>query len=135
MKWLKHAFALDPPGPAEPTESERAVVERLCQELVRRHMDGVALVALESCRPLNYLGAQALHVIAPLVGVLVSTQGLRQLAGFLERRGSIDYLCARIEELRHQLEAKADLCSQPASAPNGSQLAPPASHPSAPHES
>ncbi len=134
MKWLKHAFALDPPGPAQPTESERAVLERLCQELVRRHLDGVALVALESCRPLNYLGAQVLHVIAPLAGVLVSSQSLRQLAGFLERRGSIDYLCARIEELRHEQTAGADAGAQPASTAAGSKLPESSCPPSVPHE-
>lgn len=134
MKWLKHAFALDPPGPAEPTENERAVVERLCRELVRRHLDGVALVALEMCRPLNYLGAQALYMIAPLAGVLVSVQGLQQLAGFLARRGSIDYLSARVEELQQQQAARADAGSRPAPTLHGSQLAPSSSCPSAPHE-
>lgn len=106
MKWLKHAFALDPPGPAEPTESQRLVVERLCGELVRRHLDGVALVALESCRPLHYLGAQVLHVIAPLAGIVLSTSALNELAAFLERRGSIDYLCMRLETLRQNQAAR-----------------------------
>ena len=38
MNWIRHAFALDPPGPAEPTEAERPIVDRLCREVVRRRL-------------------------------------------------------------------------------------------------
>lgn len=129
MKWLRHAFALDPAGPAEPTESQRAVVERLCRELVRRRLDGVALMALESCRPLNYLGAQALHVIAPLASVLFSARALGELAAFLERRGSIDYLCTCIEALRHEPAAGTEAQR----APEGPASRDAAPQPTCPH--
>jgi hypothetical protein len=38
VRWLKHAFAVDPPGPAEPTPLQRAAAETICREIVRsRH--------------------------------------------------------------------------------------------------
>jgi hypothetical protein len=99
MNWFRHAFALDPPGPAEPTEAERSIVDRLCQEVVRRQMTAPALAFLEMSRPLNFLAANAIHFFSPLLSVLVTGDEHRRFAEFLERRGSIDYLCRRIEEL------------------------------------
>ena len=104
MRWLKHAFAVDPPGPAEPTLEQKAAVDKVCAEIVRRHLTTPALLFLEMSRPLNYLSAQALHFFAPFVSVLTNAEGHRHFAAFLERRGSMDYLCGRIEEL----EAEAD---------------------------
>ena len=99
MQWLKHAFAVDPPGPAEPTPEQQAAVDKVCAEIVRRHLTTPALLFLEMSRPLNFLGAQALHFFAPFVSVLTDAEGHRHFAAFLERRGSVDYLCRRMEEL------------------------------------
>ncbi len=99
MRWLKHAFAIDPPGPAEPTDEQREAVDAVCRQIVKRHLTTPCLVFLEMARPLNYLGSQALHFFAPVLSVLTSRQGHRHFAAFLEHRGSIDYLCRRIEEL------------------------------------
>ena len=99
MQWLKHAFAIDKPGPAQPTPEQQPVVDRLCEEVVRRHMAGPAIVMLETLRPLNFVGAQALHFLSPFVSALVDSNAHKHLAAFLEHRGSIDYLCDRIEEL------------------------------------
>ena len=99
MRWLKHAFAVDPPGPAEPTPEQRAAVGRICEEVARRQMTTPALVFLEMSRPLNYLGAQALHFFQPFVSVFTSTEQYQHFAAFLERRGSIDYLCGELERL------------------------------------
>jgi len=99
MNWFRHAFALDPPGPAEPTEAERPSVDRLCQEVVRRHLTVPTLAFLEMSRPLNFLAANAIHFFSPVLSVLVTGDEHRRFAEFLERRGSVDFLCRRIEEL------------------------------------
>lgn len=99
MKWLKHAFAVEPDGPAEPTEPQRVVIERVLRAIVRRRMATPALMLLETTRPLNYLGAQAMHFLAPVVTAVVDQEGYEEFAAFLERRGSVDYLCGQIEAL------------------------------------
>jgi hypothetical protein len=134
MRWLKHAFALDPAGPAEPTEAQRAVVERVCREVVRRHLDAWALVALESCRPLHYLGAQALYLVIPLASVLWDSRALAEFAAFLERRGSIDYLCTRIEALRQEPSSGTRAAQAAAASSGESRTFPPSCPPPAPHE-
>lgn len=102
IKWLKHAFAVDPPGPAEPIGEQRAVVEKVCREVVRRRLTTPALAFIEMSRPMNYLGAQALHFFAPFVAAVTDSQGHRHFAAFLENRGSIDYICRRIEEIEDE---------------------------------
>ena len=99
MHWLKHAFAVDPPGPAEPTDEQRGSVDKVCAEIVRRRLTTPTLLFLEMSRPLNCLSAQALHFFAPFVEVLTDSAAHRHFAAFLEQRGSVDYLCRRIEEL------------------------------------
>jgi hypothetical protein len=111
MNWIRHAFALDPPGPAEPTEAERPIVDRLCQEVVRRRLTVPAIAFLEMSRPLNFVAANTLHYFAPILSALGTGEDHRRFAEFLERRGSIDHLCRRIEELERQ-----DLERQPPAA-------------------
>lgn len=99
MKWWKHAFAVDPPGPAEPTNEQKSVIDRLCSEVVRRHLTTPALLFLSLCHPMNYFGSQALIFFTPLIELFTDKKGHRSIAEFLEHRGSIEYLCNRIEEL------------------------------------
>ena len=108
LRWLKHAFAVDPPGEAEPTEPQKEVVNRICVEIARRRLTTPALLFLETFRPFNYLGSQALHFFQPIASSILSGQGYRHFTEFLERRGSIDYFCRRIEELeaRYRMEER-----------------------------
>jgi hypothetical protein len=99
VNWFKHAFAIDPPGAAEPTEAQRVILERLCGEVVRRRMTTPAVLMLEMNRPINYVTAQLLHFFQPIAAALTDTAGYEQFSAFLEQRGSIDYLIQRIEAL------------------------------------
>ena len=97
VKWLKHAFAVDPPGAADPTQLQRMLVEKLCVELVRRHLTMPVRLMLEMCRPLNYVSAQLLHFFQPIAGIITNTDEYEAFARFLEQRGSIDYISLRLE--------------------------------------
>jgi hypothetical protein len=97
MKWLKHAFALSDGESAEPTASQREAIDRILQEVVRRRMTVPAVMLLETCRPLNYVGSQLLVFFSPLMKIALGTQAQDDFARFLERRGSIDYLLDRLE--------------------------------------
>jgi hypothetical protein len=113
VQWLKHAFAVEQPGPAEPTDTQRAAVERVCLEIVRRRLTTPALFGLEMIRPLNYLGSQALHFFAPVISVFAHSDGHREFARFLEHRGSIEYICGRIETLETEAASRKSQHAQP----------------------
>jgi hypothetical protein len=111
MNWFRQAFALDPPGPLAPTEEERVVVERLCRILVRRRMNVPAVAFLEMSRPLNRVAAQVLYFFQPVASLALTGDDYNRFARFLEKFGSIDYLCRRIEVLA------ADAAALPTTAP------------------
>jgi hypothetical protein len=94
---LRHAFAVEPPGPAEPTPEERAALDPLVAEVKRRGMARPALLFLESVRPLNGLGAQALHFMQPFATAVLDPVRYATLARYLERRGSIEWLAQQFE--------------------------------------
>lgn len=100
--WFKHAFAVDPPGPVEPTEGEKVPVDWMTRQVVKRRLTTPALMTLEMCRPLNYVTAQLMHVMGPAAWALMPPEtygNYTNLASFLEKRGSFDHICRRIEEL------------------------------------
>ena len=99
---LKHAFAVDAPGAVEPTEQQRPAVEWICTQIAKRHLSTPGLIFFEMTRPLNYLGAQVMHLTSPGVWAIAPRNvygGYIHFAEFLERRGSMEYMCQRIEEL------------------------------------
>ena len=102
MKWLKHAFAVEAPGRVEPSETQRAIIEKLCREVVRRRMVTPALLMLEMSRPLNYVSAQLLHFFQPVLSFLANAAEYQAFAEFLEQRGSVDYIVTRIETLNQE---------------------------------
>ena len=117
MKWLKHAFAVDPPGPAEPNDIQRTVVDRLCKEVVRRRLVTPATLILEMGRPLNYVSAQFLHFWQPIVSAVINGAEYEQFSLFLEQRGSIDYISGRLTAMeldhgRHDEDSKQNKSAQ-----------------------
>jgi hypothetical protein len=104
--WWKHAFAVDEPGEVEPTEAQRPAVEWVCRQVARRRLAAPGLVFLEMSRPLNWVAAQGMHAFAPFVWAIAQNQTHDRYCAFvqfLEQRGSVDYLCRRIEELEEEL--------------------------------
>lgn len=105
-EWLKHAFAVDPPGPVEPTEAQKPVVEWACREIARRRLATPGLILLEMTRPLNFLAANAMHFFQPAFWALMRQQTLENyehFSQFLEKRGSMEYLIQRVEEIEAEM--------------------------------
>ena len=91
-----HAFALDSGEPL--SEEERALLERLARLVVRRRMTSPALMALESTRPLSFIGSQVLAFAGPMLKLAFSSAEYDRLQGLLERRRSIDWIIEAIAE-------------------------------------
>ncbi|MCA9115729.1 MAG: hypothetical protein KDA79_11640 [Planctomycetaceae bacterium] len=120
LQWLKHAFAVEPPGPAVPAEGrQRELLEKLCREVVRRRMTVPAQFALETCRPLRFAGSQALLFFSPLVSAVSDSSAPADLAAFLERRGSIDWICQRLDQLEQEAKEKMQEDKEPAASLDG----------------
>lgn len=101
LRWLKHAFAVEQ-GPCIPTESQQLLIDRVSAAIVSRGLAAPAIIALETCRPLGYLGSQALHFFAPFLTAFGDNHAYHDFTTFLERPGAIEVLLHRIEELERQ---------------------------------
>lgn len=97
---LAHAFAVEKPGPAKPTPAEAEVIDRVLREVIRRQMTLPASIFLESVRPMTYLGSQAMHFFGPFMNVLIEPHAYKAFTAFLEKRGAVDHLVIRMEELQ-----------------------------------
>ena len=103
IRALRHAFAIEDPN--QPlSEKEADLLDRLARAIVKRRMSGPTILFLESVRPLNFIGSQALHFFAPFVKALVEGKDYDTLTQVLERRSGIDGLLTRVEKI----EAEGD---------------------------
>ena len=106
---LRHAFAVDGEK-VEPTPEQSAAVDAFARWVARRGMTSPILLMLESSKPLNWT-AQGLHFADPVLGAVLramTAEQVRHLATFLEHRGSIDFITARIEAIDAEQRAEPE---------------------------
>lgn len=107
---MQHAFAVDDASDTRPAVEQQPVVDRICREVARRHLTTPSLIALELFRPLNYVTSMFMHAVSPMVWAIArreSHENYNHFAAFLEKRGSIEYLAARVEHFEHEYERRA----------------------------
>ncbi|MCK4909589.1 MAG: hypothetical protein KAS70_06790 [Planctomycetes bacterium] len=92
---IKNAFAVDAQENFSP--EEMALLEKAATKVVQRQMTTPAVIFLESARPLNWIGSQAMTFFQPILGLVVSTKEFEMMAKILEKRKSIDVLIELIE--------------------------------------
>lgn len=98
-----HAFAVDPA--TEISEDERVLADRLARIVVNRRMATPAVMALESARPLSFIGSQVLVFFQPLLNVAFRQEDTDRLVRLLERRDGIDLVLDRIQQLEDEGDA------------------------------
>ena len=95
--WLANAFTVDS-GPPRLSPEDAALLDRLADAVVRRHMATPALLFLEASRPVSYLGSQWLHFLEPFATHVFDADQYARLAGLMEHRGTPEELMRRIEQ-------------------------------------
>ena len=95
--FFKHAFAVDRAEDFTATEEEMAVLDKLASKIVKRGVTLPALLFLETARPLNFIGSQAMALFDPIVRGLFDWKEFSDFHKILARRGSVEVLIQRIE--------------------------------------
>ena len=94
---MKQAFSLE--RYEEPlTDQERRLLQRIAATIVRRRLETPAVFVLESAKPLNYLGSQAMAFFEPVVRGLFAATDYGRVRRILERRQSVEWLLQEIED-------------------------------------
>ena len=78
-------------------EEDVAFLERLSKFIVERRMAPPALLFLESVKPLNFVGSQAMFFFEPIVKIFVGGEGYTRFATLMERRENLELFLRCIE--------------------------------------
>lgn len=81
----------------EQTESE--IMQRLAAKVVEWKMTVPAILFLESVKPLNYIGAQAMVFFEPFVQTIFNLKDYDTFRIMMEKRENVEKLLLKIEEL------------------------------------
>ncbi|MHC4138295.1 MAG: hypothetical protein ACYSR1_00295 [Planctomycetota bacterium] len=93
---FKHAFAT---GDVKLEDSDtKALISKLADFVVRRNMSVPTVMFLESVRPLNFVGSQAMVFFKPILSRFFTIDEYDKLATILENREAIDLLIKEIEQ-------------------------------------
>lgn len=92
--WAMEPERLDPEDAARMSD----LIGRVADQVVRRRLAPVALVVLETGRPLSFVGSQALVFLDPLVKLFLNVKDYDLFVKLLEDRDRVEQLIAAIEE-------------------------------------
>lgn len=85
-------------APLQVNEAQKRAVEEMARFIVRFGLTVPTLMALESMRPLSFVGSQFMHVMGPTAGALLPFLQWDEMARLLEDRRGIEYVIAAIEQ-------------------------------------
>ncbi|MFH1011944.1 MAG: hypothetical protein V1784_12010 [bacterium] len=85
-------------APSFLTDEQIVLFDRMADRLVRMRLTTPAILFLESVRPLNYLGSQAMVFFAPFVHAFFSLREYDLIQEALEHRETLGYLADLLEE-------------------------------------
>jgi hypothetical protein len=96
--WFEsQASARNEPEPL--TDKEAAIMHKIAAKFVEWKMTVPAILFLESVKPLNYIGAQAMVFFEPFVQALFNIAEYDTFREMMERRENVERLLQKIEEL------------------------------------
>ncbi len=94
---LRRAFSMESPhGPL--TDEDLALLAGLAEKIVKRRMALPAMLFLQSVRPLNMIGSQAMIFLRPFLTPLFKQTDYDRVAAIMERREGIGALVDAIDQ-------------------------------------
>ncbi|MGH8016506.1 MAG: hypothetical protein ACREBV_09960 [Candidatus Zixiibacteriota bacterium] len=97
MSFFKGSMELPDPEKVNLPDEENSVLEKLAIKVVDRGMTVPAILFLESVKPLNYIGSQAMVFFEPLVQSIFNFKDYDTLRVALEKRETLEILLVKIE--------------------------------------
>ena len=95
IEGFKHAFATEG---VKLEDCDTDLISKLADIVVRRNISVPAIMLLESVRPLNFVGSQAMVFFKPIISRFFTSAEYDKLATILEKREVIDLLTKEIEQ-------------------------------------
>lgn len=87
------------PGGMTSDEADEALLDAVAGKIVRIGMAVPAVFFLESVKPLNFIGSQALVFLEPFVKSVLNVASYDRFTALMEDRTSIERLLIKVEKL------------------------------------
>jgi hypothetical protein len=88
-------------------ERAHELIDKVSKFIAERRMGAPAILFLETVRPLNFIGSQAMFFIAPFVTTLLKGDEFEEFAAMIGERKYTEVLIKRIDDLDEQLNREA----------------------------
>lgn len=79
-----------------------ALIDKLAKMVTERHLGVVAIVLLESIKPLSFLGSQVMVSLDPFVAAFFKPEEYRKFYRMIENRENVEKLIKKIEEYENE---------------------------------
>ena len=81
-----------------PQDEQRELLEKIARQVVKRRLTAPAILFLEMCKPLNFLGSQVLIALNPFVQAVFNTAEYQKFALIIEKDANVELLIRLMEE-------------------------------------
>ena len=81
-----------------PQDEQRELLEKIAMQVVKRRLTAPAILFLEMCKPLNFLGSQVLIALNPFVQAVFNTAEYQKFALIIEKDANVELLIRLMEE-------------------------------------
>ncbi len=82
-----------------PEDEQEALLTKVATEIVRRRLTVPAILFLETCKPINFIGSQMLIALNPFVTSIFNTAEYQKFALIIEKDANVELLTQLIEKL------------------------------------
>lgn len=82
-----------------PVERREELLGRIAQKVVDLRLTPVAIVMLESSKPVSFVGSQVMVFLQPIVTSVFPFRQYDEVAALLEERSNVELLIQKIEQL------------------------------------
>ena len=96
-QWLGHAFAID--SEFEFAEEDQKLLQKMADWLLLKNLAEPAIMVLETCKPLNFIGSQALVFMRPFFQLVFKKKDeFDRFTALLENRQSLEKFIRILED-------------------------------------
>lgn len=89
-----------------PEDEADALLEKLAEGIVQRRLAIPAVLFMETCKPLNFVGSQMMMAFHPFVASFVKGDDYRKAALLMEDDGKVEELLQRVERKEAGVKAR-----------------------------
>jgi len=87
-------------------ERKKILINKIAQKVIDYRLSPVAIIFLESSKPLSFLGNQFMIFMQPFYRALFSFREYEEIAAMLEDRSNVEALICEIERLEEERDDK-----------------------------